>query len=76
MVQAIINLDDEANRILNIIKAQHNFRNKSEAVGYVLDEYVEMAAQPELRPDFVKRVKEAEGGRFIKVDDFAARYLK
>ncbi len=76
MVQAIIDLTDDANRVLNIIKAQHNFKNKSEAVGYVLDEYAEISSQPELRPDFVERIKAAESGKFIKVDDFAARYLK
>jgi hypothetical protein len=76
MVQAIIELNDNANRILNIVKAQHNFKNKSEAVRYILDEYAEMSSQPELKPEFVERIKEAERGRFIKVDDFAARYLK
>jgi hypothetical protein len=76
MVQAIIELNDNSNRILNIIKAQHNFKNKSEAVEYVLDEYAEISSQPELKPEFVKRLQEAERGKFIKVDDFAARYLK
>jgi hypothetical protein len=76
MVQAIIELDEETNRVLNIIKAQRSFRNKSEAVGFVVSEYAEMAGQPELRLDFVERVREAERGRFIKVDDFAKQYLK
>jgi len=76
MVQAIIDLDENANRILNIVKAQHNFRNKSEAVEYILDEYAEISAQPELRPEFVERIKKAETGRFIKVDDFAKEYLR
>jgi len=76
MVQAIIDLTENANRILNIVKAQHNFSNKSEAVEYVLDEYAEISAQPELRPEFVERIKKAERGKFVKVDDFAARYLR
>jgi hypothetical protein len=76
MVQAIIDLNDNANRILNIVKAQHNFRNKSEAVGYILNEYAEISSQPELRPDFVERIKKAERGRFIKVDDFAKEFLQ
>lgn len=76
MVQAIIELNENANRVLNIIKAQNDFRNKSEAVDYIINEYAELSAQPELRPDFVRRVKAAERGKFIKVDDFVARYLK
>jgi len=76
MVQAIIDLNEDASRILNIIKAQHCFKNKSEAVEYIVEEYAEMAAQPELRPEFVERIKEAERGRFIKVDDFAKEFLK
>jgi hypothetical protein len=76
MVQAIIDLNDNANRILNIVKAQHNFKNKSQAVEYILDEYAEMSAQPELRPEFVERIKKAERGKFIRVDDFAKEFLK
>jgi len=76
MVQAIIELDDERNRVLNIIKAQHSFKNKSEAVEFIIDEYAQTANQPELRPEFAERVKKAERGRFVKADDFAAKYLK
>ena len=76
MVQAIIELNDNANRILNIVKAQNNFKNKSEAVEYILDEYAEMSSQPELRPEFVERIRKAERGRFIKVDDFAKEFLR
>lgn len=76
MVQAIIDLNADANRILNIVKARHSFRNKSDAVGFVLNEYAEISAQPDLRPEFVERVNRAERGKFVKVDDFAVAYLK
>ena len=76
MVQAIIELNERTNRVLNIIKAQRSFKNKSEAVEFVIEEYANMAVQPELRSDFVERVREAERGRFVKVDDFATEYLK
>jgi hypothetical protein len=76
MVQAIIDLSEDTNRVLNIIKAKHSFKNKSDAMEFVIGEYAEISGQPDLRPDFVERVKEAERGRFIKVDDFASRYLE
>lgn len=39
MVKAIINISKEANRILNIIKAEHELRTKSEAIEWLAKFY-------------------------------------
>lgn len=39
MVQALINISDRSNRILNMVKAQHGFKNKSQAIDFVVEWY-------------------------------------
>ena len=74
MVQALIELDENANRVLNIVKAKLGLNDKSEAIKAVIQYYIEREAEPELRPDFIERIKKAEKGKFVKVSNFAKRY--
>ena len=74
MVQALIELDENANRVLNIIKAKMGLKDKSEAVKAVIEYYIEKESEPELRPEFIERIKKAEKGKFIKVSNFAKHY--
>ncbi len=67
MVQAIINISDDANRILNIVKAKYSLRNKSAAIDRMAKEYEDMILEPELRPEFVQRVKQIRNERPIYV---------
>lgn len=74
MVQALIKLDENDNRVLNVIKAKLGLNDKSEAIKAVITYYVESEKEPELRPEFIKRIKKAEKGNFVKVKDFAKHY--
>lgn len=74
MVKAIVDIDEKANRVLNIVKAKENFRYKSEAINFIVESYGRDLLEPELRPDFVKRMKKIEKQKSIKVDDFLGRY--
>ena len=74
MVNAMINISDEANQILNIVKARHNLKDKSKAIDFVAREYGGELLEPELRPEFVERIKKAEKGKFIKISNFAKHY--
>lgn len=66
MVQAVINMNEREDRILNIIKAQHGLKNKSQAIEFVLRVYAESFLEPELRPEFVKKMKKIDReGKFI-----------
>jgi len=72
MVQAVINLDENTDRVLNIIKGKFGFRNKSEAVNFVVEEYEEELLEPELRPEYVeklKRIEKQKGIRFKSVNE-------
>ena len=57
MVKALINIRLETNRVLNIIKAQHNLKDKSQAIDLMAKQYEERLLDPPLRPEFVKRAK-------------------
>ena len=57
MVQAMININERSNKILNIIKAMYSLKNKSEALDYVMKDYEEKLLQPELRPEFIRGMK-------------------
>lgn len=74
MVHALINLDENTNRVLSIIKAKFGFRDKSEAIKFVVTEYVEMEEEPELKPEFIQKMGEIVRQRSIKIDDFAKHY--
>ncbi|MBI3032984.1 DUF2683 family protein [Candidatus Woesearchaeota archaeon] len=74
MVQALIEIDDNTNRVLNMVKAKHGLKDKAQAIKYVVSEYVEIENEPELRPEFIKKMEEIKKQKSIKVDDFARRY--
>ncbi|MEM4255111.1 MAG: DUF2683 family protein [Candidatus Norongarragalinales archaeon] len=56
MVQALVNISDHTNRILNVIKAKHGLKDKSQAIDAMATEYEEEILEPEFRPEFVKKI--------------------
>jgi len=57
MVQAFININDHTNRILNILKAKHGLKDKSSAIELMATQYEEEILEPELRPEYVDKIK-------------------
>lgn len=74
MVQALIELDENTNRVLNIVKAKHSLKDKSEAIKFVVTEYVELEQEPELKPEFIRKMEEIAKQKTIRIDDFAKHY--
>ena len=74
MVQAIVNINDEANRVLNIVKAKHGLRTKSEAINIVVNEYGKSLLEPELRPEFIEKIKARQKEKTVKITDFGSHY--
>ena len=56
MVQSIIDIDENEDRILNIVKAKFGLKNKSQAVALIAKIYGESFLEPELRPEYVERL--------------------
>jgi len=60
MVQAMINVEENVNRVLNIVKAKYGLKDKSEAINLVVTEYEENFLEQELRPEYVEKLKKIE----------------
>ena len=57
MVQAVIDIPERENRTLNIVKAKYGLKDKSQAIALVVREYEEEIMEPELRPEYVEKLK-------------------
>ncbi|MBU0958846.1 MAG: DUF2683 family protein [Nanoarchaeota archaeon] len=67
MVQSIIDINEDEDRILNIVKAQFGFKNKSQAVAMIVKIYADSFMESELRPEYIGKLKRLEKeGNFIK----------
>lgn len=75
MVNAMIKISEEANQILNVVKAKYNLKDKSEAIDYVAREYGRECLEPELRPEFVQKMQERQRESTVKVDDFRKHFM-
>jgi hypothetical protein len=67
MVQAIINIQENTNRILNILKAKHGLKDKSEAIDILAKEYEENLLEPTLRAEYVARANKIMKQKPIKI---------
>ena len=71
MPQAVVKISDKANRVLNIVKAKYDLKDKSEAIEKIAMEYENEILEPELKPEFIESVKNAQNGKFKKVNSFS-----
>ncbi|MEK6836078.1 MAG: DUF2683 family protein [Nanoarchaeota archaeon] len=60
MVQAMIEISEEANQILNIVKARYNLKTKSEAITKIVIECGGNILEPELRPEYLEKLQKIE----------------
>ena len=74
MVNALIEIDENTNRVLNVVKAKFGLKDKGEAVELVVRKFIDFEDEPDLRPEFVKKIREIEKQKTIKVDNFSKRY--
>jgi len=49
-------------------------KDKSEAIKEIVKEYIEMENEPELKPEFIAKMKKIEKQKVIRVNNFAKRY--
>jgi len=74
MVQALVELDEGTNRVLNMVKAKYDFKDKGETIKFIVTEYAEMEGEPELKLEFIEKMQVIIRQRTIKVVNFAQRY--
>ncbi|MEK6860888.1 MAG: DUF2683 family protein [Nanoarchaeota archaeon] len=61
----MININEKANRTLNIIKAKYGLKDKSQAINLVVREYEENLLEPELRPEYKKKLMKIIKGKHL-----------
>ena len=77
MVQAMVNISEGANQILNIVKARYNLKDKSEAIEKVVLSYGGQLLEPELRPEFIQKMEQISKEKTIKIgtlENFRKKY--
>ena len=74
IVNAMINISESANQILNIVKARYNLKDKSEAIEHVALSYGEDFLEPNLRPEFIEKMKARQLEPTVKIKDFRKHF--
>ena len=77
MVKALVRIDENTNRVLNVVKAKYGLNDKGEAIDFVVASYIEHENEPELRPEFIEKAKKIMKQKKIHVGtikDFKKRY--
>ena len=80
MVQNIIDIGKNEDRILNIVKAVYDLKNKSQAVAFIANKYGDAFLEPELKPEYIKKLqmirKEGYGETFNSIEQLRKKIEK
>lgn len=57
MVQAILNLNEHTNKILNIVKAKYDWNDRSSAIDLMGMQYKAEILDPELKPTYIEKTR-------------------
>ncbi len=77
MVKAIVTITEDTNRVLNIIKAEYDLKDKSEAINVMAKEYKELVFEPRVKPSYLRKLKKIQKESLVNVGtlkDFRKRY--
>jgi len=74
MVQALVELDENTNRALNVVKARNGLRDKAAAIKFIVERYID-EEEPELRPEFIAKMRRIEReGKFTPIRGILSHY--
>lgn len=74
MPKAMINITDRANRMLNIIKAKYGLKDKSQAINRMTEEFGQIFLEPQLRPEYIKKLREIEREGTVSEEEFEKKF--
>jgi Protein of unknown function (DUF2683) len=77
MVKAIVEIDEEANKVINILKARYGLRDKSQAINEMAKQYKEIVLESEFKPEYVRRLMDVEKEPIVRIGsprDLRKRY--
>jgi hypothetical protein len=77
MVKAIVEIDKEANEVINVLKAQYGLRDKSQAINEMAKQYKALVLESRVRPEYLKELERIHKEPIIRIGsiaDFRKRY--
>jgi hypothetical protein len=77
MVKAIVEINAESNKIINILKARYGLKDKSQAINEMAKQYRELILESEIKPEYLKEFRKIQTEPIIRVGtirDFKKRY--
>ncbi|MGB9929991.1 MAG: DUF2683 family protein [Methanosarcina sp.] len=69
MIEAVLNLDERTNRILNIIKEQYHLKDQSEAINLMALQYEKEILECPYNPEFIKEMQEIMAGEHRRIPE-------
>ena len=71
MVKAIVGIDEEANKVINLLKAQYGLRDKSQAINKMAKQYKEFVLESEFSAEYIRKLMEIQKEPIIRVGSTA-----
>lgn len=72
MVQSIIDLGENEDRVINIVKAKYGLKNKSQAIAFLAKTYEESFLEPQLKPEYLNKlntIRKEKGIQFSGIEE-------
>ena len=74
MVKMMLTLTEHEKRVVDIVKGQQGFKNKNQAIAHIIKEYEMEFLEPELRPEFIEKMKRIEKEPTVKIKNFKQHF--
>lgn len=77
MVKAIVEINEEANKVINVLKAQYGLKDKSQAINEMAKQYKVLVLESEVRPEYLKKLEKIRKEPIIRIGnggDFRKKY--
>lgn len=71
MVKAIVEIDEDANKVINVLKAQYGLKDKSQAINEMARQYKALVLESRVRPEYLKKLERTRGEPIIRIGDIA-----
>ena len=77
MVKAIVEIEEDANKVINLVKTQYDLKDKSEAINEMARQYREIVLESGIKPEYIRKIRKIQKEPIIRIGsakDFRKRY--
>ncbi len=64
MVEINININERMNHVLNFVKEKYGFKDSSQAIEFIIEQYESNLIEPELRPEYIEKLEKIRKGKY------------